>query len=509
MTKTIKKTVALLLVVLSVFSLTAVNAFAFTSSDEKFDAKLVDTGKVEIINYDQSSKDVVIPEFLEDAYGKTYTVVSIAADAFGDIFGAEIEKLTLPGSIKTLKSEQFQNFVALKELTLNEGIEKIGSSAFSNCTSLKSVTIPDSVKTLGAFVFGDCTALETVTIGDGVTEIPSTAFDRCTSLKTVYLGINTETVHETAFRGCTSLGDVYVYEKIGNFPTASVNLEKVTFHCYPDSEFYTFCTESQYGINVETYPVKGLLVECDIMAQLYNADTFDGLNKEGLTVSAVYEGAPYRDVTDRCTLESDDDFSVPGEKTVTVSYLEKTTTYTARVCGLTGITVTADPEKQKYAGAEDVELSKEGLTVTAEYFYADDMDVTEECTLSTEDDFTTPGEKTVTVSYKGFTATYTAVVYDFSFTNKPSAITMNYKDAYRFTFTEELPEDVKVVFKSSNPKVLTIDENGNVKTVKRGTSTVTATIEGTDTVVSCVVTVKYTWWQWILIIVLFGWIWYR
>ena len=509
MTKTIKKTVALLLVVLSVFSLTAVNAFAFTSSDEKFDAKLVDTGKVEIINYDQSSKDVVIPEFLEDAYGKTYTVVSIAADAFGDIFGAEIEKLTLPGSIRTLKSEQFQNFVALKELTLNEGIEKIGSSAFSNCTSLKSVTIPDSVKTLGAFVFGDCTALETVTIGDGVTEIPSTAFDRCTSLKTVYLGINTETVHETAFRGCTSLGDVYVYEKIGNFPTASVNLEKVTFHCYPDSDFYTFCMESQEGIDVVPYTFKGISVECDDTKQIYNSDDFNGLHKDGLVVTASYEEAPDRDVTDRCIVDSDDDFSIAGEKTVTVSYFGRDVTYTAKVYGMTGLTVSVDADAQKYPSSENVELSKEGLTVTAEYFYADDMDVTEECTLSTEDDFTTPGEKTVTVSYNGFTAVFTAVVYDFSFTGKPSAITVNYKDAYRFTFTEDLPEDTKIVFKSSNPKVLTIDENGNIKTLKRGTAVVTATIDGTDTAVSCNVTVKYTWWQWILIIVLFGWIWYR
>ncbi len=509
MTKTIKKTVALLLVSLTLLSLTAVSAFAYTTDDERFDFKIVDTGKAEIINYDQSSKDVVIPETIKDSKGNSYTVVSIDSDAFGDGFGATVESLSVPGSIRTLKSEQFQNFTALEELTLNDGIEKIGNSAFSNCTSLTEVTLPDSVTTLGAFVFGDCSALETVRISNNVAEIPSTAFDRCTSLQTVYLGLNTETVHETAFRGCTKLKDIYVYDEIKSFPSESVDLEKVTFHCYPDSEFYTFCTESQYGINVETYPVKELLVECDIMAQLYNADAFDGLNKEGLTVSAVYEGAPDRDVTERCTLESDDDFSVPGEKTVTVSYLEKTTTYTARVYGLTGITVTADPEKQKYAGAEDVELSKDGLVVTAECLYADDVDVTEECTLSTEDDFTTPGEKTVTVSYKGFTATYTAVVYDFSFTNKPSAITMNYKDAYRFTFTEELPEDVKVVFKSSNPKVLTIDENGNVKTVKRGTSTVTATIEGTDTVVSCVVTVKYTWWQWILIIVLFGWIWYR
>ena len=429
MTKTLKKSVSLLLALVMLFAVTAVSAFAFTSEDELFDCEALDEKTAKITNYSASSKDIVVPEKVKDYKGNEYIVTAIDNKAF-EKYENSLRSISIPGSVKTIPSELFQNFSALEEVTLNEGIKTIGTSAFQNCTKLKEIVIPDSVESLGARAFGECEALESVKIGKGLKEIPGTAFYGCKNLTTVYLGINTESVNDTSFRGCTSLEDIYVYDKLSEFPVESVDFEKVTFHCYPDSDFYDFCMQSDYEINVETYPVKSLTVTVDEEKQFYYADEFEKITKDGIVVEAVFEGAPNKVVTDKCTVSSEDDFTTSGEKTVTVSYLEKS-------------------------------------------------------------------------------ATFTATVLDFSFSGKPSAVTIQYKDAYRFNFTSELPEDAKIIWKSSNPKVITVDENGNLKTLKRGTAVVSATIDGTEKTVSCTVTVKYAWWQWILIIVLFGWIWYR
>ena len=47
--------------------------------------------------------------------------------------------------------------------------------------------------------------------------------------------------------------------------------------------------------------------------------------------------------------------------------------------------------------------------------------------------------------------------------------------------------------------------------LQKGDVTITATTAdafGEEVTESTVITVKYTWWQWILVILLFGWIWY-
>ncbi len=66
----------------------------------------------------------------------------------------------------------------------------------------------------------------------------------------------------------------------------------------------------------------------------------------------------------------------------------------------------------------------------------------------------------------------------------------------------------KIVYSSADPDIAEVDENGRVKGVKTGTTTITASIEGTNDSVTCEVTVKFTWWQWIIRILLLGFLWY-
>ncbi len=69
----------------------------------------------------------------------------------------------------------------------------------------------------------------------------------------------------------------------------------------------------------------------------------------------------------------------------------------------------------------------------------------------------------------------------------------------------------KVTCTSSNPKVVTVDENGNITTQGRGSATITCTVTdeyGNTVSDTCEVTVKFTFWQWIIYILFLGFLWY-
>ena len=92
-------------------------------------------------------------------------------------------------------------------------------------------------------------------------------------------------------------------------------------------------------------------------------------------------------------------------------------------------------------------------------------------------------------------------------------ITLDYKSSAtlhpRITADEGAAYTLK--YASSDANVVTVDENGNLYAARRGTAEITITAvdkygrEVTDT---CKVTVKYTFPQWLIVIFLFGWIWY-
>lgn len=94
-------------------------------------------------------------------------------------------------------------------------------------------------------------------------------------------------------------------------------------------------------------------------------------------------------------------------------------------------------------------------------------------------------------------------------------ISLNYKKSTTLKPTIKADDGAKykVEYSTSNAKIATVDKNGKVTATKRGSGTATITCTVTDSngnVVkdTCKVSVSLTWWQWIIIIVLFGWIWY-
>ncbi len=68
-----------------------------------------------------------------------------------------------------------------------------------------------------------------------------------------------------------------------------------------------------------------------------------------------------------------------------------------------------------------------------------------------------------------------------------------------------------VTYSSSNPLVVSVDEYGHIYAVDTGSAEITCTVtdeHGNVVTDTATVEVKYVWWQWIIVILLFGWIWY-
>ena len=94
-----------------------------------------------------------------------------------------------------------------------------------------------------------------------------------------------------------------------------------------------------------------------------------------------------------------------------------------------------------------------------------------------------------------------------------SDIKLNYKKSTTITpnITADDGAEYTVKYSSSNTSVARVDDNGNVYAAKRGSATITCTVtdsNGNTVQDTCNVNVKYSFGQWLIVILLFGWIWY-
>ena len=178
------------------------------------------------------------------------------------------------------------------------------------------------------------------------------------------------------------------------------------------------------------------------------------------------------------------------------------------------VSVKTNPSKTMYNVGETLNTS--GLVITATYSDGSNKEITSGFTCNPTT-LNTAGQQTITVTYQGKTTTFVVTVSAPSQGKVKSVsidnVTMNYKASTTIKPVVEADEGVTytIKYESSNPKVASVDENGNVKALKKGNATITVTVTdeyGNVVTDTCDVSVKYAFWQWIIIIALFGWIWY-
>ena len=132
-----------------------------------------------------------------------------------------LAEIVIPDSVTEIRTESYYNdngafsgCTSLSKVKLSNNLAKIGQSAFKGCTSLAEITIPDSVTSIGGSAFSGCTSLADIDIPDSVTSIGSFAFKGCTSLPKVQLSNNLTIIEEGTFYGCTSLKEIVIPDSV-------------------------------------------------------------------------------------------------------------------------------------------------------------------------------------------------------------------------------------------------------------------------------------------------------
>ncbi|MDO4413592.1 MAG: leucine-rich repeat protein [Erysipelotrichaceae bacterium] len=122
--------------------------------------------------------------------------------------------VVLPETLETIGNQAFEDCVSLPEISFPSGLKEIGSFAFDGCTSLKTITLPSSLEALGNTAFASCSELESVEILSSITEIPSSVFSYCRKLTAIDYPKTVTRIGDSAFSRCIELKEAPITETI-------------------------------------------------------------------------------------------------------------------------------------------------------------------------------------------------------------------------------------------------------------------------------------------------------
>ena len=375
---------------------------------------------------------------------KEVTLPNIRQNIMAGMFEGctSLEKIVLPETVTAIRSDAFEGCTALKDITWSKAPEIIESNAFRNCSALKEVTIPGTVKSIGDCAFLNCDALTTVTIPDSVTSIGEQVFYDCDALTTVKLGSGLKSIPESTFEHCDVLTNLSVprcVTSIGN--NAFKDCTKFTSVTIPRSVTSISASAFSYPAILTIYGVAGTY-----------AETFANENS--------------------------------------IKFVDQQIKATTASLDKTELTINKGTAAQL------------NLSVTPENF-------TDPVTWKTTDD------KVVTISDSGEVkavgvgmATIKVVVGDISASCKvtvlqpvtginlnKSSLTMDALGTFQMTASvyPDSANDKRITWSSSDPAIASVDENGLVTALKKGTATITAAaMDGSGVKSTCKVTVSNT-----------------
>lgn len=151
--------------------------------------------------------------------------------------------LTIPESVRVIKSCAFYNCNSLKEIKIQDGTVYIEWSAFWNCKSLISIYIPDSVESIGENAFSHCESLISVRLSSKIKKIEKDTFFGCVSLDKLVIPESVEALGENAFLE-TSLRELIIPKNVvsidpSNFQTIHTLKNLRNIDVDKDNQYYS------------------------------------------------------------------------------------------------------------------------------------------------------------------------------------------------------------------------------------------------------------------------------
>ncbi|MBQ9867096.1 MAG: leucine-rich repeat protein [Lachnospiraceae bacterium] len=130
----------------------------------------------------------------------------IAMSAFSGCTG--LEKIDIPETVTKIDNNAFLNCTSLTGINLPKNLTLLGMSAFKNCPKITTVTIPAGVTDVKKEAFCDCTALAEVKFVSGsLATIQDSAFKNC-KLTSIAVPEGVKTIGTYAFAGNVNLATV-------------------------------------------------------------------------------------------------------------------------------------------------------------------------------------------------------------------------------------------------------------------------------------------------------------
>ena len=347
----------------------------------------------------------------------------------------------------------------IETITLNGTVKWAETGQFNGCSKLKAISIGDGITSIPGGCFYGCQLLDNVVLPDSITEIGDSAFGRCSSLKIVYIGKNVKTIDSSAFSGTSGV-------------TIKINQEENSISGSPWS-----ASNATVEWNAKEI-IKIELTSLPTKLKYKNGESFDS---SGLAVTATYSDGTAQETTDY-TLSSPD-MSSAGIKTITVTCGTQTATFDITVIAISKIEITTPPTRTEYQKGDTLDTT--GMVVST-VWTDDSKEVLADGYTVSDLDSTETGEKTITITYQDFTATFTVeVVADASgirISHYP--IKIYYKIGESFDSTGLV---VVVVRQDGTEKEITDYTVSGFDSSKAGTKTITVSyqteIDGIETFV--------------------------
>lgn len=148
--------------------------FALTSSFDSY----------KVVNYSGKEKNVIIP-----ATFQYLPVTVVESYAFNN--KQQIEKVSLPNTIKTIGANAFNGCTNLKYINIPNSVESIGNAAFYNCENLRSILLPQTIQAINEYAFYNVKLV--YTNGSSISKWNEKAFN----LNNVYIyyDLNLDNIH--------------------------------------------------------------------------------------------------------------------------------------------------------------------------------------------------------------------------------------------------------------------------------------------------------------------------
>ena len=416
----------------------------------------------------------------------------------------KLTTINFPSTLTMIGNSAFSGCESLPEAILPSGVEKIESNAFKNCKAMKKAVVPDTVSSIGSSAFYGCEALADITLGSKLKKIESQTFYGCTVLPSIVLPYNVTTIGDSAFVNCTKLTQITVPRNTTSIASNAFSYPK-KMTMYGPSDCYAQTYASGKGIKYVTQDIHATSVSLDITEK--TAERYDDFQ---LTATI----APLN-FTDAVVWTSS------NEEVATVSdtgYVE--------ICGVGTAVITVTAGNVKAACKitvpqliDWIEFDEDEIELKAGQTYQLKPYISPSDATNKKLKYTSSDTKVAEVSASGLvtaksegeakiraaatdgsdeyavcyvTVTGKAKVTGITLDRTSAEVKRGEKLTLNVTVSPSYASNKKVVWKSANTKIATVDANGSVTAKAPGRTKITVTsAENSSYQESCTVTVPY------------------